>query len=110
MHLCKEPASAVDHTATNAHSTVKPFDPLKPIILVLGSEGHGLRTNILRRCDVLLHIPGSSSSKVEHACIHSSSSTSHINSVQVTVPGVDSLNVSVAGGVLLSLLMNRKHW
>jgi 21S rRNA (GM2251-2'-O)-methyltransferase len=28
----------------------------KPTIVVLGNEGHGLRTNIVRRCDVLVKI------------------------------------------------------
>ncbi len=59
----------------------------KPTILVLGNEGHGLRTNVLRKCDVLVTIP--TLQRPEES-------------------GVDSLNVSVAGGILMqSLLLSR---
>jgi 21S rRNA (GM2251-2'-O)-methyltransferase len=50
----------------------------KPTILVLGNEGHGMRTNIVNRCDVLVKIAGLTDNS-----------------------GVDSLNVSVTGGILL---------
>ena len=49
----------------------------KPTILVLGNEGHGIRTNILRKCTHLVRIDGGSEG------------------------GVDSLNVSVTGGIML---------
>ena len=50
----------------------------KPTILILGNEGHGIRTNVLRRCTHLVKISGLGDTSV-----------------------VDSLNVSVTGGILL---------
>ena len=52
----------------------------KPTILVLGNEGHGIRTNVLRKCTHLVRIDGGSEG------------------------GVDSLNVSVTGGIMLHYL------
>jgi 21S rRNA (GM2251-2'-O)-methyltransferase len=49
----------------------------KPTILVLGSEGHGLRSLVARSCTEFVRISGGDSE------------------------GVDSLNVSVTGGILL---------
>lgn len=60
-------------------SSAVSLDALKvdrPTILVLGNEGHGMRVNIVKRCDQLVYLPGSGSD-------------------------VDSLNVSVTGGILL---------
>jgi len=54
-----------------------------PTILLLGNEGYGLRKNIERLCDELVHIPAAGASQD---------------------PGLDSLNVSVAGGVLMHQL------
>jgi len=51
----------------------------RPIVLVLGSEGHGLRTLVARACTQFVQIPGN----IDAAT------------------GVDSLNVSVAGGILM---------
>jgi len=59
----------------------------KPTIVVLGNEGHGIRTNILRRCTQLVSIPGSGGSD---------------KSI------VDSLNVSVTGGIILHHIINAK--
>ena len=50
----------------------------KPTILILGNEGSGMRTNIVNRCDMLVKIMGGSDSSA-----------------------VDSLNVSVTGGILM---------
>ena len=50
-----------------------------PTILVLGSEGHGLRSLVARSCTEFVRIPGGGPDAV----------------------GVDSLNVSVTGGILL---------
>ena len=58
----------------------------KPTILVLGNEGHGVRTNILKRCSHLIKITGSAKDS---------------DSL------VDSLNVSVTGGILLHHIMSR---
>ena len=59
-----------------------------PTILVLGNEGHGVRTNILRRCTHLVKIPGGSGGGGESQ--------------------VDSLNVSVTGGILLHHILKAK--
>uniref|UniRef100_A0A7S3Y6N0 tRNA/rRNA methyltransferase SpoU type domain-containing protein n=1 Tax=Heterosigma akashiwo TaxID=2829 RepID=A0A7S3Y6N0_HETAK len=52
-----------------------------PTVLVLGNEGHGLRTNVLRQCNVLCKIPGAEDASV------------------------DSLNVSVTGGIVMHHFM-----
>ena len=54
----------------------------RPTLLVLGSEGYGLRTLVARACTDFVRIPGSAGDEDGAA-------------------GVDSLNVSVTGGVLL---------
>jgi 21S rRNA (GM2251-2'-O)-methyltransferase len=59
---------------------------LQPTILVMGNEGHGLRQSIISRCDHKVHIP----------CGRGSNAL------------VDSLNVSVATGVLLNHLRQSK--
>lgn len=70
------------------------IDQALPTILVLGSEGKGLRTNVLRACDTLVRVPRG----VEPAGADPSADSET----------VDSLNVSVAGGILLyALLANR---
>lgn len=62
----------------------------KPTVLVLGNEGHGIRTNVLRRCTHLVKIaPGAGAG----AGADDSGAV------------VDSLNVSVTGGILLHHLM-----
>lgn len=63
-----------------------------PTVLVLGNEGHGIRTNILRRCDHLVKI-----SKIVST-----------EGVEGTEEGVDSLNVSVSGGILLHHLVSAR--
>jgi 21S rRNA (GM2251-2'-O)-methyltransferase len=66
----------------------------KPIILLLGNEGHGIRTNLLRQCDHLV--------TVERAGNSDNAEEDHHR------PLVDSLNVSVAGGILLHHFLNNK--
>jgi len=51
------------------------FNPPYPLVMVLGAEGEGLRQNIKKNCDILVKIP--------------------------TRTGFDSLNVAVAGAVLM---------
>jgi 21S rRNA (GM2251-2'-O)-methyltransferase len=66
-----------------------------PTILVLGSEGEGLRTNVLRVCDRLVCVPRGAGD-VDDTAVEARAF-------------VDSLNVSVAAGVVLhSLLHSRK--
>ena len=57
------------------------LDHTRDVVLVLGSEGEGLRTNVLRACSQLVRIPRGGDGDGDS--------------------GVDSLNVSVAGGILL---------
>lgn len=62
-----------------------PSDDDMPILLVLGSEGHGIRPMVASSCTEFVKIPGASSSEDL---------------------GVDSLNVSVTGGILMWHLVN----
>lgn len=62
---------------------------MSPTILVLGNEGHGIRTNVLRRCTSLVKIASGSGSEPKG--------------------DVDSLNVSVTGGILLHHIMQAKR-
>ncbi|KAL7537044.1 hypothetical protein ACHAXR_007552 [Thalassiosira sp. AJA248-18] len=61
-----------------------------PTILVLGSEGRGLRTLVARACTGFVSVPGgggfAGNTNIED---------------ETTQAGVDSLNVSVTGGILL---------
>jgi len=61
-------------------------DDGRPTLLVLGSEGHGLRNLVARACTDFVKIPGGGGETAGEA-------------------GVDSLNVSVTGGILLWHLM-----
>jgi 21S rRNA (GM2251-2'-O)-methyltransferase len=63
-----------------------------PTLLVLGSEGSGLRTLVARACTGFVKIPGSEAAQVEGG----------------GNAGVDSLNVSVTGGIMLWHLLNDK--
>lgn len=64
-----------------------------PTLLVLGSEGSGLRTLVARACTGFVKIPGSDAAQIEGG----------------GNAGVDSLNVSVTGGIMLwHLLHDRK--
>jgi 21S rRNA (GM2251-2'-O)-methyltransferase len=64
-----------------------------PTVLVMGSEGFGLRTTVRNSCQVLLSIPGVAQPETDRPC----------------GVVVDSLNVSVATGILLHhLLMTRQ--
>jgi len=71
--------------------TVADLDSTRPTILVLGSEGMGLRTSVLRECETIVRVPRARSGATAVAPEHESL--------------VDSLNVGVAGGVLLSSLI-----
>ena len=65
----------------------------RPVLLVLGSEGYGLRTLVAKACTEFVRIP----------------SGMDVSSDSGTEQGVDSLNVSVTGGILLwHLLRARK--
>lgn len=72
---------------------VKVGESQPPTILVLGSEGHGLRTLVSKSCTGFVKIPGSEAASV----------------VGDTNAGVDSLNVSVTGGIMLWHFLNGKN-
>lgn len=57
----------------------------RPTVLVLGSEGHGIRSLVANSCTEFVKIPGAESEN----------------------PGVDSLNVSVTGGILLWHMLHK---
>ncbi len=63
-----------------------------PTILVLGSEGRGLRTLVARACTGFVRIPGGAGSFGGSRAENGDSESQ---------AGVDSLNVSVTGGILL---------
>ena len=61
---------------------VSDLDPAQPSVLVVGSEGEGLRTTVKRACDALVQVGSAPDNS-----------------------GVDSLNVGVAGAILLHHLL-----
>lgn len=63
----------------------------RPTLLVLGSEGSGLRTLVARACTEFVQIPGANNDIDEE-----------------DASGVDSLNVSVTGGILLWHLLKQQ--
>ena len=94
----------------------------QPTILVLGNEGHGIRTNVLRRCtqlvkvgfngnthDVSSGIAVSANSDASASTNSDASASTNSRSQSKLSAMVDSLNVSVTGGIILHhLLANRK--
>lgn len=92
-----------------------------PTVLVLGNEGHGIRTNILRRCTHLVRIGGggnsgaaSVSNEVAHESVDAVDSFSTESGGEELIgdllsggtaagheDAVDSLNVSVTGAIIL---------
>ncbi|KAF6001593.1 Ribose methyltransferase [Cyanidiococcus yangmingshanensis] len=93
----KEPEAAIGPTKQvySRRGSACPLIPcadltlLSPTILVLGNEGHGLRTNVERVCTAFTYIE----------CDHSMRMGS-------SMAAVDSLNVSVAGAILMHRLMH----
>ena len=71
------------------------LDLSKPTILVLGNEGHGVRTNILKRCDALVKIRGREGAAGEATPTKLGTGGSM----------VDSLNVSVSGAILMHYIL-----
>ena len=72
-----------------------------PTILVLGSEGRGLRTLVARSCTGFVSIPGGVGAA-------GSTSIGDDESEEKTQAGVDSLNVSVTGGIMLWHLLSKQ--
>ena len=70
-----------------------------PTILVLGNEGHGMRKNVQMRCNKLVKLGGA----------HTNSMYSDSDGSSEGKENVDSLNVSVTGGILMHhILFNNK--
>jgi len=67
-----------------------------PTILVLGSEGRGLRTLVARACTGFVSVPGAGGTGATY------------EDADKTQAGVDSLNVSVTGGILLWHFLSSK--
>ncbi|RYR20860.1 hypothetical protein Ahy_B03g066100 isoform E [Arachis hypogaea] len=81
-------------------------EPGPPTILVLGSEGTGLRPLVERSCTRLVRIPGNIPSDLDNSEVndvnHESSGREFLSFL-----AVESLNVSVAAGVLLHHLIGK---
>lgn len=73
-------------TSESAVVPCSDFKMSRPTLLLMGGEGDGLSPELHQMCDVLLTIP-------PHRNLH---------------PGVDSLNVSVATGILLHSLLSTR--
>lgn len=93
---------------------IQELEPGLPTILVLGNEGRGLRTNVKRSCTELVSIKGfgatlaSDSPSSEQDVESDLNVTQRFNSeLQAAADAVDSLNVSVAAGILLHDLLSR---
>lgn len=61
-----------------------------PTIVVLGNEGYGVRANVLRECEFLVEVAGGGGGGLAEGAVGST---------------VDSLNVSVTGGIMLFYLL-----
>ena len=93
LEAAKEAGWAVVGAALERSVEPSDLDAAKPTVLVLGSEGHGLRTNVLRACSDLVRIPRGADAAAD---------------ANADGEMVDSLNVSVAGGILLYALLTRR--
>ncbi|PPR97617.1 hypothetical protein GOBAR_AA23049 [Gossypium barbadense] len=87
--------------------------PGVPTILVLGSEGTGLRPLVERSCTQLVRIPGNIPTDITTGDVDDMETT-EVNSVCSieefrSFLAVESLNVSVAAGVLLHHLIGSSH-
>ena len=72
-----------------------------PTIIVLGSEGRGLRTLVSRACTGFVRIPGGGGSVLGGSSSSIDDDKNDDDNENETRSGVDSLNVSVTGGILL---------
>lgn len=99
---------------------VRELEPRVPTVLILGGEGRGLRTNVRRACDHLVCVPGiASKRKLEFGPVEVCDDGSDgevenedqgredaVNLKEEDFVAVESLNVSVAAGILLHELIN----
>jgi len=96
LEAAKEAGWQVVGTALNHAVAPSELDHAAPTVLVLGNEGHGLRTNVKNACSKMVKIPGG----LCGAGIGGKNSKNrHL---------VDSLNVGVAGGVLLHSILEAR--
>ena len=72
----------------------------QPTLIVLGSEGHGLRNLVAKSCTEFVRIP----SGVQQPFANDDDDNG--DNDETGVAGVDSLNVSVTGGILLWHFLN----
>lgn len=97
---------------------IQTLPPGLPTILVLGNEGRGLRTNVKRSCTDLVSIGGAfSKPRVQSGAFQEDSletlevggggGGAEVDESQAISGAVDSLNVSVAAGILLHELLSR---
>jgi 21S rRNA (GM2251-2'-O)-methyltransferase len=88
-------------TSSDASSTpLHAFKVTGPTILVMGSEGFGLRAVVRRQCDVTLRIDGGNRGTSSYDVINDGSGVSGSGNGSVSSK-VDSLNVSVSTGIIL---------
>jgi len=73
-----------------------------PTMIVLGNEGHGIRTNVLKRCTQLVKITGAVGGTGAHT-----DDSADAEILALGDGGVDSLNVSVTGGILLHHVISK---
>ena len=85
----EEEEAAASSDGQQRHFDLDEVDPAHPTVLVLGSEGRGLRALVARSCTGFVGIPGGG---VAAPASEESDDTQS---------DVDSLNVSVTGGILL---------
>ena len=94
LKRCKENGWRIVGTAVSESSvplTELPAGPdAPPTVVVLGNEGYGVRASVLRECDVLVEVVGSGGGAADQGTATST---------------VDSLNVSVTGGIMLFHLL-----
>ena len=99
--ICQAPrnrcvaGAALGEGAVDLHAG---HDASAPTVLVLGSEGAGMRTTVQRECSMLVCVPRAGAGGALHAGLPPGSAEA-----------VDSLNVSVAGGLLLHALMSPRQ-
>ena len=77
----------------------------KPTIVVLGNEGHGLRTMVQRACDTMVRIEKSKGGMIGKHLSEGDGERDDRSGDRGTKGDVDSLNVSVSGGILLFHLL-----
>ena len=79
---------------------IPPLEPDQPTILILGSEGHGIRNLVATACTEFVRIPGGGDTETTTATTTTTTTTT-AEDHRGDGASVDSLNVSVTGGILL---------